>query len=71
MTPVNRVARVVNKYMPGFLEESLDEMSSFLRVLPDSAHFILAFQKEFSLTVNYPKGHGEKFKSWIIKRYSQ
>ena len=34
---------------------------------PDLDHVIRAFHKEFSLTVNYPKGHGEKFLEWIIK----
>ena len=26
---------------------------------------IRAFDKEFSLAANYPKGHGEEFKEWI------
>ena len=25
--------------------------------------------KEFSLTANYPKGHGKLFREWIIKNY--
>ena len=66
---INGVAIAVNKYMLEFLEESLDDISSFLRVSPDLAQVIRAFHKEFSLTANYPKGHGEKFKSWMQKRY--
>ena len=36
---------------------------------PDLAHVIRAYHKEFSLTANYPKGHGELFRNWIIKNY--
>ena len=36
---------------------------------PDLSHVIRAFHKEFILTANYPKGHGEKFLEWMIKNY--
>ena len=65
---INGVAKSVNIFMSEYLQESLEEISSFLRVSPDLAHVIRAFHKEFSLTTNYPKGHGEKFKSWMMKR---
>lgn len=55
--------------MRGILEDSLDNIASFLRVSPDLAHVIRAYHKEFSLTANYPKGHGELFCNWIIKNY--
>ena len=38
-----------------------------MRAHPDLAHVIREFHKEFSLTVNCPKRHGEKFLEWIIK----
>ena len=66
---VNGVAKAVNSYLKDFLEESLDNIASFLRVSPDLAQVIRAFHKEFSLTANYPKGHGEKFRDWMIKNY--
>ena len=66
---INGVAKAVNVYMKDFLQDSLDEISSFLRVSPDLANIIRAFHKEFSLTANYPKGHGEKFRAWMIKNY--
>ena len=66
---INGVAKAVNVYMKDFLQDSLDEISSFLRVSPDLANIIRAFHKEFSLTANYPKGHGEKFRVWMIKNY--
>ena len=28
-----------------------------------------AFHKEFSLTANYQKGHGKRFKVWMMKHY--
>ena len=54
---INGVAKAVNKYLTEFLQESLEEISSFLRVSSDLAHVIRAFHKEFSLTANYTKGH--------------
>ena len=66
---INGVAKAVNKYMTEFLNESLDDISSFLRVSPDMAQVIRVFHKEFSLTANYPKGHGKQFRTWMMKRY--
>ena len=65
---INLVAKAINKYMTEFLNESLDDISSFIRVSPDLAHVICAFHNEFSLTANYPKGHGEQFQTWMMKR---
>ena len=42
---INGVAKAVNKYLTEFLQESLEEISSFLRVSPDLAHVIRAFHK--------------------------
>ena len=66
---INGVAKAVNNYMTEFLNESLDDISSFLRVSPDLTHVVCAFHKEFSLTDNYPKGHGEQFRTGMMKRY--
>ena len=66
---IDGVEKAVNKYMTEFLNESLDDISSFLRVSPYLAHVIRAFHKEFSLTANYPKGHGEQFWIWMTKHY--
>ena len=46
---INGVAKSVNNFMSDYLEESLEEISSFLRASPDLAHVIRAFHKEFSL----------------------
>ena len=66
---INGVDKAVSKFTNGFLEDSIDNISPFLRVSPDLENFIRAFHKEFSLDANYPKGHGEKFRNWIIKNY--
>ena len=66
---INGAAKAVTKFLNEFLDDSLESISSFLRVSPDLANVIRAFHKEFSLDANYPKGHGEKFRSWMIKNY--
>ena len=66
---INGAAKAVSRFLKEYLSDSLDEISSFLRVSPDLAHIIRAYHKEFSLTSNYPKGHGELFRDWIIKNY--
>ena len=66
---LNGTAKAVSGFMTTHLRDSLDNISSFLRVSPDLAHVILAYHKEFSLTANYPKGHGEKFRDWFLETY--
>ena len=66
---INGAAKAVTKFLNEFLDDSLENISSFLRVSPDLANVICAFHKEFSLDANYPEGHGEKFRSWMIKSY--
>ena len=66
---INGVAKAVSAYMKEYLNDSLDNISSFLRISPDLAQIIRAYHKEFSLTANYPKGHGELFRDWIIKNH--
>ena len=59
----------MSTFLTTYLEDSLEEIRSFLRVNPDLAQVIRAYHKEFSLTVNYPKGHGECFRAWMVKKY--
>ena len=49
---INGVAKAVSAFMNEYLKDSLDNISSFLRILPDLAHIIRAYHKEFSLTSN-------------------
>ena len=66
---INGVAKAVSRFMNEYLKDSLDNISSFLRISSDLAHIIRAYHKEFSLTSNYPKGHGEFFREWMRENY--
>ena len=66
---INGVAKDASKFMNGFLEDSLDNISPFLRVYPDLSNVIRDFHNEFSLDANYQKGHRDKFIDWIIRKY--
>jgi len=66
---INGIAKAVSGFMKEYLSDSLDNISSFLRISPDLAHIIRAYYKEFSLTSNYPKGHGELLRDWIIENH--
>ena len=62
-------AKALSTFLTTYLEDSLKEISSFLCVNAYLAQVIRAYHKEFSLTANYPKGHGERFHAWMIKKY--
>ena len=47
------------------LKASLDEIDPKLRVSSSISAIIRAVDKEFSLSANYPKGHGEIFLEWM------
>ena len=66
---INVIAKAVSGFMKEYLSDSLDEIKSFLHISPYLAHIIRAYHKEFGLTSNYPKGHGELFRDWIIKHH--
>ena len=66
---INGIAKAVYGFLGDVLEDSLDDISSFLRISPDLSQFIRAFHKEFSLTANYPKGHGDQFRTWMIENH--
>jgi hypothetical protein len=51
--------------MRGHLNNSLDEIAPELRVSPNFITFAWAFDKEFSLCTNYPKGHRGLFRQWM------
>ena len=60
----------LNEFTSEFLKESLDKISLILRVSSTSPETVLiAFDKEFSLCANYPKGHGKLFLTWIRTKY--
>ena len=48
---------------------SLDEIDPKLRVTASMSALIHAVDKEFSLSANYPKGHGKLFLEWLREYY--
>ena len=48
---------------------SLDKIDPKLRVTTSMSAIIRAVDKEFSLSANYPKGHGKLFLEWIREYY--
>ena len=51
------------------LHASLDEIDLTLRVTTSMSAIIRMVDKEFSLSANYPKGHGKIFLEWIWEYY--
>lgn len=62
-------AASLTKRLNEILRSSLDEIDSKLRVTASISVIIRALDKEFSLSANYPKGHGELFLEWMRENY--
>ena len=63
------VEKALTKHLNELLRTSLDDIDTMLRVTASISAIIRAIDKEFSLSANYPKGHGELFKAWMKKNY--
>ena len=63
------VEKSLTKHLNQMLRSSLDKIDTNLRVSSSISAVIRAIDKEFSLSANYPKGHGELFKSWIKENH--
>ena len=57
--------KALTKDLNVHLRASLDEIDPKLRVTASMSAIIRAVDKEFSLSANYPKGHGKIFLEWI------
>ena len=66
---IGGMEKCLSKYLNEMLRSSLDEIDSTLRVTTSISAIIRAIDKEFSLSANYPKGHGELFLEWIREHY--
>ena len=64
------VEKALTTYLNHYLKDSLENIDPILRVSCSMSALIRAFDKEFSLCCNYPKGHGEVFCEWIKKKHS-
>ena len=65
----NAVEIEISKYLTVMLRDSLGKIDSSLRVSTMFTSFARAYDKEFSLAANYPKGHGELFIEWLKENY--
>ena len=61
--------KTLTKELNLYLRTSLDEIDPKLRVSTSMSALIRAVDKEFSLSANYPKGHGKLFLEWIRENY--
>ena len=66
---IGGMEKSLSKYLNQMLRSSLDDIDSTLRVTTSISAVIRAIDKEFSLSANYPKGHGELFLEWIRENY--
>ena len=63
------MTKSLSKYLKVYLRSDLDCIDSRLRVSPNIESILRAADKEFSLSANYPKGHGELFHKWIEEHH--
>ena len=52
-------------YLNSSLKDSFDTIDPHLCILSSISTLVRAFDKEFSLCINYPKGHGMLFCKWM------
>ena len=65
----NPVEKALSKFLTEELKASLETIDPILRVKTLWIAFARAYDKEFSLAANYPKGHGHLFLIWLRKHY--
>ena len=58
--------RSLGRHLTSILKSSLDEIDPSLRVRTPHVQFARAYDKEFSRSANYVKGHGEFNMSWLM-----
>ena len=66
---IGNMEKALTSELNNILRASLDEIDPTLRVSSSISAIIRATDKEFSLSANYPKGHGDLFAEWMRKRY--
>ena len=59
--------KALTKSLNTLLRDSLDEIDSKLRVSASISAIVRAIDKEFSLSANYPKGHGALFAEFMLE----
>ena len=59
------MTKALSSYIRNIMINDLDSINARLHVSPKIEKILRAVDKEFSLTANYPKGHGELFRRWM------
>ena len=59
--------RQSDNFLSDYLIDDLNKIPMFLRVSTKIGGLLIALEKEFALTVNYAKGHGNLFNAWMLK----
>lgn len=62
---VKNVLKAATAFLKDYLLDNLEEIAPSLRVATCMSGIVRAFDREFSLCANYPKGHGELFRQWM------
>ena len=62
---IGNMEKALTSELNNILRNSLDEIDPKLRVTSSISAIIRAVDKEFSLSANYPKGHGALFAQWM------
>ena len=66
---IGAMEKKLTKHLNMILHVDIDNLDSCLRVSASISAIIRAVDKEFSLSANYPKGHGEMFLEWMRKHH--
>ena len=66
---IGSMEKALTSELNNILSVSLKEIDPRIRVSSSISAVIRAVDKEFILSGNYPKGHGDLFGEWMIQRY--
>jgi len=64
---IKAVTHQLTSYLNKVLADDLNDVDWRLRITTVFDGILRAVDKEFSLPANYPKGHGDMFKHWLLK----
>ena len=67
---VKNMLDVISNYVSTLIKDNLEEIAPELCVSPRFENMCRAFDKEFSLCANYPKGWGSHFCQWMKENHS-
>ena len=59
------VEKAFTSYLNAYLSDMIENIDTSLRVSSSMSALLRAFDREFSLSANYRKGHGMLFNEWM------